>query len=517
MGKLLQVANIKKIIMKTVKKTFNFLKGILSGFTLICADIFGYYLTMYIGVKIRNFLMNSTGVFPFEKFPFLDRFFPDLSFNAVFRFSDLTNYWVFPVLFIVVFFLHDLYKSRKPFWYEMEMYVRSIIISVILMFSFVGFLKFPYQISRLTIILQALLGIIIFPFLRYIVKHVMYKLGTWKHRAILISDVKLSRERIKILMDDPYLGYGVDDSFVFVDEKSGDKGYTDIFKLITDGEYDAVVAVVKSLENSKMVELLNSVYRSVNTVLVIPYIKDFSLMGSSTYHLFNERLFILEMPNTLKSLENNITKFLFDFVVGWIAFFISLPILAVISLGIIIFDKNNPFFFMSRYKKNGKTFKPFKFQTMQKRVSQDREYEKQVLEDYFNKNPKARKDWVEFKKIKDEDDPRVTKFGRILRKTSLDELPQILNVVLGQMSLVGPRPYLPREREDIGGYFDIIMSVKPGITGLWQISGRNDVSFEKRLQLDAWYVRNWTVWLDIIIFAKTARKLLGKMGKSGAY
>lgn len=499
--------------MKTVKKTFNFLRGILSGFTLICADIFGYYFTMYIGVKLRNFMMNSTSVIPFDKIPLIDRFFPDLQFNAVFRFSALTDYWVFPVLFIVVFFLHDLYKSRKPFWYEMEMYVRSIFISVILMFSFVGFLRFPYQISRLTIFIQAIVGIIVFPFLRYIVKHIMYRLGVWKQKSILVTDVKLTQSRIKALMDDPYLGYGVDSIFLLNNNES----YAEAFDLIHNGEYDAVIALVKSLENSKMVELLNSVYRSVSNVLVIPYIKDFSLMGSSTYHLFNERLFILEMPNTLKSLENNITKYLFDLIVGWCAFIISLPILAMISLGIIIFDKNNPFFFMPRYKKDGKTFKPFKFQTMQRKVSVDKEYEKQLLEDYFNKNPKARKDWIEFKKIKDEDDPRVTKFGRILRKTSLDELPQILNVVLGQMSLVGPRPYLPREREDMGGYFDVVMSVKPGITGLWQISGRNDVSFEKRLQLDAWYIRNWTVWLDIIIFAKTARKLLGKMGKSGAY
>lgn len=503
--------------MKMVKKTLSFFKNIISGFTLVCADVFGYYLTLYIGVKIRNFLMNSASVFPFDKYPLFDRFFPNLQFNAVFRFSSLTNYWVFPVLVIIVFFLHDLYRSRKPFWYEMEMYARSIFISVVLMFSLVGFLKFPYQISRLTIFIQAIVGVIVFPFLRYLVKHIMYRLGVWRKRSILISDVKLSIERMKALMNDPYLGYGVDHIFLLGNAVEGANVYQDAHEMISKGNYDAVIALVKSMENSKMVGLLNSVYRSVSNVLVIPYIKDFSLMGSSTYHLFNERLFILEMPNTLKSLENNITKFLFDFFVGWCAFIVSLPILFFISLGIIVFDKNSPLFFMQRYKKNGKTFRPFKFQTMQKRVSKDKEYEKQLLEEYFFKNPKARKDWNEFKKIKDEDDPRVTKFGRILRKTSLDELPQIINVILGQMSLVGPRPYLPRERDDIGNYFDIILSVKPGITGLWQISGRNDVSFEKRLQLDSWYVRNWTVWLDIVIFLKTIKKLMGKMGKSGAY
>lgn len=486
----------------------------LNSLTLICTDVFSYYFTMFLGVKLRNFLMNNSGFIRWGNIPLVGRYVAELQFNAVFRFSNLIDYWVFPVLFVLVFFLHDLYRRRKPFWYEAEMYVRSLFIAVVLMFSFVGFLKFPYQVSRLTIFLQVIFGIVVFPIMRYIVKHAMYRLGSWRQNAILISDVKLEKDRVKMLMDDPYLGYKVDMSSVQFVDRSDTTTFKKISSIIKSKNYDAVIAIVKSMENEKMVGFLNSVYRKVNTVLVIPYIRDFSLMGSSSYHLFNERLFILEMPNTLKSVENNIVKFVFDFFVGWVAFVVSLPILIFISLGIIIIDKNNPFFMMSRYKKKGKLFKPFKFQTMQKRVSQDKKYEERLLEEYFQNNPKARKDWIEFKKIKDEDDPRVTRFGRILRKISLDELPQIINVVLGQMSLVGPRPYLPREKDDIGSYFDVILSVKPGITGLWQISGRNEVNFEKRLQLDSWYIRNWSVWLDVVIFIKTVRRLIGK---SGAY
>ena len=101
-----------------------------------------------------------------------------------------------------------------------------------------------------------------------------------------------------------------------------------------------------------------------------------------------------------------------------------------------------------------------------------------------------------------------------MRKYSLDELPQIFNVIKGDMSLVGPRPYLPREREDIGENIDIITMSLPGITGYWQVSGRNDVSFQERVRMDIWYVRNWSVWLDIMYLTKTFTAVI--FGK-GAY
>jgi len=129
------------------------------------------------------------------------------------------------------------------------------------------------------------------------------------------------------------------------------------------------------------------------------------------------------------------------------------------------------------------------------------------LQDYLDQHPEAKKEWEEFKKLKGFD-PRVTKIGKFLRKTSLDELPQLINVIKGEMSLVGPRPYLPREREDMEDYFSTITVAKPGITGLWQVSGRNELTFKERLILDAWYVQNWSLWLDIVILFKTVKVLI---------
>jgi len=107
---------------------------------------------------------------------------------------------------------------------------------------------------------------------------------------------------------------------------------------------------------------------------------------------------------------------------------------------------------------------------------------------------------------------RVTRVGRFIRKYSIDELPQIFNVLRGNMSLVGPRPYLPREREKIGDYYHVICMTTPGITGLWQVSGRNDIAFDGRLQLDAWYVRNWSLWQDITLLVRTIGVVLGQKG-----
>jgi undecaprenyl-phosphate galactose phosphotransferase len=110
------------------------------------------------------------------------------------------------------------------------------------------------------------------------------------------------------------------------------------------------------------------------------------------------------------------------------------------------------------------------------------------------------------------DDPRITGVGRFLRRTSLDEMPQLWNVLKGEMSLVGARPYMVREIPAMGDYGDVILQAKPGITGLWQVSGRNELSFQERLELESHYVRNWTIWWDIIILAQTVDAVLSSRG-----
>ena len=126
------------------------------------------------------------------------------------------------------------------------------------------------------------------------------------------------------------------------------------------------------------------------------------------------------------------------------------------------------------------------------------------LESYLKGNQKAQEEWQQFKKLKTFD-PRVTRAGKVLRRFSLDELPQILNVLNGKMSLVGPRPYILEELKEVESVKSIILQVKPGISGLWQTSGRSNLSFNERLTIDEHYIRNWSFWLDIVILIKTVK------------
>ena len=126
-----------------------------------------------------------------------------------------------------------------------------------------------------------------------------------------------------------------------------------------------------------------------------------------------------------------------------------------------------------------------------------------ILGDLLSSDAAIRKEYKQFHKIRN--DPRITRIGKILRRFSIDEFPQLFNVLAGDMSLSGPRPYLPAEKYEMGDYVNLILRVRPGITGWWQLLGRNDVAFTHRLEMDEFYISNWSVWMDIYIFLKTFR------------
>ncbi|HHD77263.1 MAG TPA: hypothetical protein ENK97_00570 [Campylobacteraceae bacterium] len=134
----------------------------------------------------------------------------------------------------------------------------------------------------------------------------------------------------------------------------------------------------------------------------------------------------------------------------------------------------------------------------------------EMLEEILENDPAKKAEWEKEYKLKD--DPRITSIGKFLRRTSLDELPQLFNVFQGKMSLVGPRPIIDAEIPKYGEYFDYFTAVKPGITGLWQVSGRNDIPYDERVRLDVWYVRNWSMELDIMILVKTAAIIMMRKG-----
>ena len=194
------------------------------------------------------------------------------------------------------------------------------------------------------------------------------------------------------------------------------------------------------------------------------------------------------------------SKRIFDLIISMIGLFLLIPITLLVKIGYMASgDFTSVIFVQERIGKGGKHFKFFKFRSMVPNADE-------ILFKTLAENPKLAEEYKINKKLKR--DPRITTVGRIIRKLSIDELPQMINIFLGDMSLIGNRPYLPREKEDMGRYFDDIVKTKPGLTGWWQVSGRNNVTFMQRLKLEQYYSNHAGFKLDIKIFFKTFKVVL---------
>lgn len=205
-----------------------------------------------------------------------------------------------------------------------------------------------------------------------------------------------------------------------------------------------------------------------------------------------------------RSLIYNRVKRIIDILGSIIGIIILIPITLVVFIINFLDKENGPVFYVQkRIGKNGKSFKMYKFRTMVVKANLK-------LKKYLLENPEAAEEFATYKKLKK--DPRVTKIGRFLRNTSIDEFPQFINVLKGEMSLVGPRPYLVREKAAMGKMYKTIIQVKPGLTGPWQTTGRSNLTFEDRMKLDDEYIKNLSLKNDLKIFFKTFTKVIQKDG-----
>ena len=217
---------------------------------------------------------------------------------------------------------------------------------------------------------------------------------------------------------------------------------------------------------------------------------------------------VLDSEKKVRTKNNIIYKILkraVDIVGGIVGVILLLPItLGIIIARLITKENDGPIFYEQlRIGENGKKFRIYKYRSMI--VGAD-----DILATYLKQNEEAREEYKKYKKLKN--DPRITKVGKFLRKTSLDEFPQLINVLKGDMSLVGPRPYLPREKEDMGEFYTYIIHTRPGLTGYWQVNGRSDVDFNERLNMDYYYTQHKCMKLDIKLFIKTFTHVIRKDG-----
>ena len=262
----------------------------------------------------------------------------------------------------------------------------------------------------------------------------------------------------------------------------------------------AIVAVQEH-PNRDLRHLIQDHCQGFRHVLLIPDMPGLCSLGVSTRELGGEMG--LELPQTLFHLGPTIAKRLIDILLSALAITAFLPLLLAIAILVKLTSQGPIFFSHTRYGRDGRTFGALKFRTM----LEDGE---RILADYLQAHPEDVFEWQKDHKLKN--DPRITPIGKWLRRLSLDELPQLFNVIAGQMSLVGPRPIVKAEISKYGRGFALYARALPGITGLWQVSGRNNTTYQERIAFDEFYVNNWSVWLDAYILIRTIKVVLTAEG-----
>jgi Undecaprenyl-phosphate galactose phosphotransferase WbaP len=419
--------------------------------------------------------------------------------------------------FVVILFLsyESLYSQRLPFWDETRKLSKAVTVSFIIILSIITLDKLSENISRLTLIFLWIFSLVLFPFSRLIGKKILYRLGLWRENVIIIGAGKAGRVVAKALIRDSHMGFNV---IGFLDDSperiartvhiEGRKykifGKIRHFKRFVNFlNISSVVIALHSLSPDKLTKLTNTIQKHAKQILLIPDLMGMSLLNTELCHLFAQQMFLLKINNNLKSPFNRFIKRVSDVTLSLILLPFVLPLIVLIWL-IIKLDSRGPAFFVQERLGRSGTFKCLKYRTMH--MNSD-----ELLEKHLEASPEVAEEWERYRKLRNHD-PRVTRVGKFLRKTSLDELPQLFNVLKGEMSLVGPRPYLPHEKKDLRDNIDTILLINPGISGLWQVSGRNELTFEDRVKLDTWYILNWSLWFDLVMMFKTLGVVLKRQG-----
>ncbi len=336
----------------------------------------------------------------------------------------------------------------------------------------------------------------------YLLKRYFMQHERFREDIMVICDKAGEEDVNSWFVRDNSFGFNVS-SKIIVDGITDEELQERIKYLVDSHKHYAVVVSLADQDTDKAFQAVNYVLHHVSRVYVLPKTSKLPLINSEFFNTINHKGMALYVKNKLLHEGERNIKAIFDKVLSIALFLFFLPVLLILYAVVYVSTGGHPVYKQKRIGKDGKAFKIYKFRTM--RTDADA-----ILEEMLENDPVMKAEWEKEFKLKD--DPRITKIGQFLRRSSLDELPQLYNVFQGKMSLVGPRPIIEDEIEKYDEYFDYFKAVKPGITGLWQVSGRNDISYEERVRLDVWYVRNWSMELDIMILVKTAAIVLARKG-----
>jgi Undecaprenyl-phosphate galactose phosphotransferase WbaP len=367
-------------------------------------------------------------------------------------------------------------------------------------------LKTTAEFSRLELIGAWVLCLPLIPFSRYIVRRLLIRLGLWGESVVIVGDLQKARSVADYFK--ARLQYGMLPLAVLSDEfHAGDPlalcPRLPICAIKVFARNFSVKTVLVVVDDLNAIEEIVKRYRNAFqwVILIKDHYSNFGLTFLKPLDFMD--VFGLQVKNNLLSNSGQMPKRVMDIILSFLGLLCLTPFLLLFALMIKLESPGRVFYRQLRMGKNGLRFNLLKFRTMYQNSAA-------LLKEELEHDPALKQEWERYQKLKD--DPRITCVGKFLRRFSLDELPQLWNVLKGEMSLVGPRPMMVDQVEMYGETIRDFFRVKPGMTGLWQVSGRNQTTFARRAELDLEYIQRWSVWLDIYIMLKTVKIVIWREG-----
>lgn len=437
-----------------------------------------------------------------------------LSPGASMTATQLYSYAALAAAGLAIFSAQGHYSKRRPFSSEVRETLGLVLGLALMQCAAVVLGK--WEFSRAALLLNWLLvpGLVLVG--RAVLKRSLIGNGAWVRPMVIVGWGENAHETASAFDDEYLMGYEIRAFLVPRGAPRLEQEYIDrdgrLVPCISLGDYpERTLAnlgnphVVVALEQGGIdtyQDLIKQLSLRHENMQIVPSHRGLPLYGTAVSHFFGHDVMLLTLRNNLSRPFPKLLKRAFDIAASSALIIAGAPLLLWICAKVLA--SGRPVFYgHRRVGQNQKSFLCYKFRTMAPNADQ-------LLKELLARDPAARAEWERDFKLKD--DPRVTPIGRWLRKTSLDELPQLWNVLRGDMSLVGPRPVVTAELERYGNQVDYYLQAKPGITGLWQISGRNDITYDSRVYLDAWYVKNWSMFNDIKILFKTLKVVTRKEG-----
>ncbi len=398
----------------------------------------------------------------------------------------LSKWWIWVVIILAVAYKGG-YGSLVSFWDEAVTFTKGLAFSFLVVWLVLSLQKESETVSRIVVTLSFIFMVLVMPTERLMLKFLLFRCLGLRNRAYLYERRKGPRkdDLRDTLNREWYSGYYI-------------VGNIDMDSLAVPAE--ACFIPIECADEAT----IRALKPKVRTLIIVSALSGLAFMNTDIKTFLGKNITLITTSNGLLSLQNVLLKRAFDIASAGVLLLLLSPLLVALPVLIRIHSRGPAIF---RHKRCGYRLEEFdmlKYRTM--RIDGD-----QVLSTYLKEHPEALKSLQERNKIKG--DPRVTGLGRLLRRLSLDELPQLYNVLVGDMSLVGPRPDSKDALKDyIDDYSQIYASLRPGVTGLWQVSGRSEIGYRERVQLDHLYMLNWSLWLDLVIMLKTFRAILGQKG-----